>query len=456
MHDVLFRGGTVVTATGATVQDVYVRDGHVSALTEPGTRLPARSTVDLTGRHVLPGVIDGHSHFRTWSRHCDTLADLARSAAHGGVTTMVPFVMGMNAAGTDLMSRVTDCIDEGQASSPIDFGFHAAIADEPDTIRQIGELIDMGVTTFKMFMINRARRMMVDDGFLFRAMTEIGAGGGIAMVHAELEDISAALSTSAQAAAAHDPHARFSIARPPWLEAEATRRALRIAEATGCPLYVVHVTCEAALHEILAARASGQVVFAETCPQYLGLTSDDERALGGLAKVAPPLRTDHDRTALLRAVLNGDIDVVSSDHAPYERSVKDDPAVPFDEIPVGMPGTETLLPVVWKLLSEAGADISLLHRVLTGNPSTIFGLTSKGHIDIGYDADLTIVDLGAQTTVRGDALHSRAGYSAFDGWECPLVVAASYQRGRPVLADGSLQPVTAGGFLSRARRKGSR
>jgi dihydropyrimidinase len=456
MHDVVFRGGTVVNARGTARQDVYVRRGTISAVTEPGVELPVHDVVDVSGRHLLPGILDGHAHFRTWSKHCDDLGDLTRSAAYGGITTIMPFVMGMNAEGTDLRSRVRACVAEGVEASPIDFGFHAAIADEGDTLAQLPELIDLGVTTFKMFMINRARKMMVDDGFLYRAMSEIAARGGIAMVHAELEDLSDALAASRAAADARDAHERFSIVRPAWLEAEATRRALEIAAATECPLYVVHVTCEAALDAIRAARSRGQTVYAETCPQYLGLTHDDERRLGGLAKVAPPLRSERDRAALTAAVISGDIDVVSSDHAPYEREVKANPSTPFEEIPVGMPGTETLLPVVWKILSEAGADIATLSRVLSSNPARIFGLASKGHVEAGRDADFTILDLESSSTIDGDALHSRAGYSAFDGWSAPLRVVASYQRGHAILENGRIPEAAPGEFLPRPQTDGGR
>lgn len=451
MFDVVFRAGMVVSDSGTLVQDVYIRDGLISAVSEPGSNLPAKTVVDVSGSHMLPGVIDAHAHFRTWSKHCDDLGELTRSAAHGGITTIMPFVMGMNAEGTDLISRVRTCIADGLQSSSIDFGFHAAIADEEGTLEQIGELSDLGVASFKMFMINRARKMMVDDGFLYRAMGEIARHGGIAMVHAELEDLSGALASSKQAESAIDAYERFSIVRPAWLEAEATRRAIAIAADTECPLYVVHVTCEAALDEIRAARSRGQVVYAETCPQYLGLTIDDQRRLGGIAKVAPPLRTERDCAALKEAVISGEIDVVSSDHAPYTRAVKENPSSRFEDIPVGMPGTETLLPVTWKLLSEAGADISTLHRVLTGNPAKIFGLKSKGQIEIGRDADFTIVRLDETSTIDGDALHSRAGYSAFDGWQIPLAVKSTYQKGRAVLHDHKMAAEASGTFLKGSR-----
>lgn len=459
MYDLAFVNGAVVSEDGEAALDVFVTGGKISALAARGAQLRAHEIVDVSGLHVLPGVIDAHAHFRTWSQHSDDLGQLATSAASGGVTTVLPFVMGMNAEGTDLLSRVEACIAEGTESSPIDFAFHAAIADEPETLQQIERVMDLGVTSFKMFMINRARRMMVNDEFLYQAMSTIAKQGGLAMVHGELEDICNALALSDQVTTSTDAHERFSRSRPTWVEAEATRRAIEIAAATECPLYVVHVTCEAALDVIREARSKGQIVYAETCPHYLGLTLDDQRRLGGLVKVAPPLRSVSDNRALTAAVLSGDIDVVSSDHAPYTRANKTVADMPFEQVPVGMPGTETLLPVTWSLLKNEGAPLSMVHRVLTANPSRIFGLQSKGQLAVGFDADITLVNLQGSTTIDGSSQHSSAGYSAYDGWDVPLEIAGSYQRGIEVLSGNGTLAQTRGSLVCSSRQpamKGAR
>lgn len=449
MYSLALRGGSVVSETQTSRKDIFVTDGVVSAVADPHNAIEAARDVDVSGLHVLPGIIDAHTHFRTWSKHCDSLAELATSAAHGGVTSVCGFVMGMHMGERDLLGRIGACRDEGDAGLPIDYAFHAAIAAEPDTIEQIPEAIERGVTTFKMFMINRARRMMVDDAFLHTAMRRIAQHGGLAMVHAELEDVVGSL--GAQLQGQTDEIGLFTGSRPDWVEAEATRRALRLAADTGCPLYVVHVTCEAALDEIRAARQRGQTVFAETCPQYLALTDDDQRAQLGLAKIAPPLRTARDCQVLGDAVLSGDVDVVSSDHAPYEKAVKAAPGVAFSDVPVGMPGTETLLPIAWKVISERGGSLNTLVRVLATSPAETLGIPGKGRIDVGYDADFTIVDTTRNTTIDGSRLHSTAGYSCFDGWTAPLEVVTTVLRGETVLDDGKLTPDLAGRFLPRQR-----
>ncbi|WP_033288865.1 dihydroorotase [Amycolatopsis jejuensis] len=449
MYSLALRGGSIVSDTGTARKDVFVTGGVISAIADPDNEIEAERTVDLHGKHVLPGIIDAHTHFRTWSKHSDSLSELAVSAAYGGVTSLCGFVMGMHMSEHDLLGRIGACRAEGASGMPIDFGFHAAIAAEPGTVDQIPEAIDRGVTTFKMFMINRARKMMVDDAFLHTAMRRIADHGGLAMVHAELEDVVGSL--SAQLRGNTDDIGLFTGSRPAWVEAEATRRALRLAADAGCPLYVVHVTCEAALDEIRAARQRGQTVFAETCPQYLTLTEADQRAQQGLAKVAPPLRTERDCQVLADAVLSGEIDVVSSDHAPYEKSVK---SGAFAEVPVGMPGTETLLPVTWKAISDRGGSLNTLVRVLATSPAETLGIPGKGRIDVGYDADFTVIDTAGETVIDGSALHSTAGYSCFDGWTAPLRVENTFLRGEPLLEKGSLPEVPAGVFLP--RRQGVR
>lgn len=453
--DLVIEGGTVVDEQSERALNVYVRNGSIAAITEPHERLTARQSLDARGLSVLPGMIDAHTHFRTWSKHSDTFGEMSDAAAVGGITTVAGFVMGMNAEGTTLASRVRECLADASSTSPIDFAFHAAIADERHTLDELSEMVELGITSFKMFMINRARRMMVDDGFLLDAMKHISQLGGMPMVHAELEDLSKALAAEAHDNPALSQVQRFVAARPTWLEAEATRRAIQIAHQADVPLYVVHVTCEEALNEIRRARQQGLTVFAETCPQYLSLTDDEMERQGGLVKVAPPLRSEHDRRALVDAVLSGEINVVSSDHAPYTREVKTDSATDFLDIPVGMPGTQTLVGVTWKVLSEAGGGPRDLVRVLAANPSRIFGLTGKGRIEVGADADITLVNFDDSTTVSAAELHGTAGYSAYEGWRLPLRIVETLQRGQSVLKNDRLRANQVGRFIARTPSGGA-
>jgi dihydroorotase-like cyclic amidohydrolase len=238
------------------------------------------------------------------------------------------------------------------------------------------------------------------------------------------------------------------------VEAEATRRALALAAKAGCAVYFVHVSTDEAMRAIRLARAHGQPVFAETCPQYLNLTVDDFIRLGGLAKIAPPLRGESDRAALLQTTLRGEINVIGSDHAPYTVADKQGDlwAAPF-----GAPGTETLLAMTYRALAAAGADVCALARLLAAEPARIFGLyPHKGLIAVGSDADLTLVDFAAETVVDGAAQHNTSGYSPYDGLPAPLRVAGSFLRGQPLLRDGALVATQLGRFLPRGAPESQR
>jgi D-hydantoinase len=445
-YDLAIRGGVVVSEHGAVEADIYVSGGRVAALTDPGVLpLPARTEIMANGLHVLPGVIDAHVHFRTLSKHSDNFQQMSRSAAYGGVTTVIGHIMGMNASDLRPAERAARFIDEASQGASTDYGFHLAITDEPGTLEDIPEICKMGVNSFKMFMAYRARGMQIDDGTMLAAMGVIQDAGGTVMVHAEAGDLADRLELERKG---EQTVYALAQSRPPWIEAEATRRALVIAEKAGCGIYFVHVSCSEALRQIALARSHGQSVTAETCPQYLNLTVDDFVRLGGLAKIAPPLRAASDNAALVSAALAGDVQVVASDHSPYTAADKQ-----FDDlwaVPMGAPGTETLIPATWRALHAGGGDICQLARVLCAEPARAFGLyPAKGVIAISSDADFTIVDLRADTVIDGGQQHNTSGYSPYDGMVAPIQVKASYLRGEPLLSDASLTHESLGRFIRR-------
>lgn len=447
--DLVIRNGTVVHENGTVVQDVYVRDGSIAALSSPTSHFSAEAEIDASGLHVLPGIIDAHTHFRTFSKHSDDFASMSRSAAHGGVTTVIAHIMGMNVTENSPAERVAHFIAEAAGGgSSTDYGFHVAITDESGTIGDIAEIAGMGVNSYKMFMAYRARKMQVDDGMMLSAMEAIRLVGGTVMVHAEAGDLADKLEHDAQESLEEQDAELLADSRPPWIEGEATRRAIVIASKAGCPVYFVHVSCRDALDAIGDARRRGQRIYTETCPQYLNLTVDDFVRLGGLAKIAPPLRAPLDRTSLVAAAAAGDVQVVASDHSPY--TVEDKDLSDLWAVPMGAPGTETLLSMTWRALAADGAPISLLARVLSAEPARIFGLyPRKGTLSVGSDADITVVDLHRRTTVRGSEQHNTSGYSIYDGLDAPLSVVASFLRGAPLLQDGTLVDAKMGRFIAR-------
>lgn len=449
-YDLRVVGGLVVDEHGSRPCNVYVRGGVVAAITAPEVLLPAQRHDDVSGMFVLPGVIDAHTHFRTYSAHCDDFGGLCMSASYGGITTLMAFVMGMGAPGTTLGQRIDHFMGEASGSAAIDYSFHAGLIEEENWLAGLEAAMGHGVMSFKMFMTYRDRGLMVGDDFMYRAMVEIAKRDGLAMVHAECGDIIDALGRR-QLGGLSKPSA-YGVSRPSWTEAEAARRAVVLGDKAECPVYFVHVSSEEALVVLLEARQRGQRVYIETCPQYLNLTDEVMDAQGALAKIAPPLRSASDVSALRRGLVSGDIDVVGSDHAPYTRSQKGDPEH-FDEAPVGAPGTETLLRMTAKAVVEVGGSLSDLVRLTCGNPARIFGLADrKGSITVGGDADFTVVDGSRSSVVDGSRQHSSSDYSLFDGLSAPVDVKASYVRGRKLMGDGgNLGAVAEGEYLARRR-----
>jgi len=452
VFDLAILGGDVVSETEIIPADIYVREGRVAGLTERGLRLPAKVTSDATGLHVLPGVLDVHAHFRWFSPHSDTFAQMSRSAAFGGVTTVIGHLMGMNTSSLRPRDRVERMLGEAEGNATTDYSFHLGLADEDHALSDIERIVSMGITSFKMFMAYRSRKIMVDDLFMLQALRRLRAEGALPLIHAELGDAADELEAEIRGHERNPGPAALARSRPPWIEAEAVRRALTLARAAGSDCYFVHLSTADSVNHVVEARSQGQVAFAETCPQYLNLTTEDFVRAGNVAKIAPPLRSEEHRNGLLQAVKGGRVNVVGSDHSPH--TVADKQGGDLWAVPWGAPGTETLLPMTWRALQSVGLDLTAVARLLAAEPARIFGLyPRKGTIAVGSDADFTIVDTSATTTIASSQQHSSAGYSLYDRIKCPMRLTGTFLRGRPLLVNGELRDDRDGRFLARSPRQ---
>ncbi|MBI4280456.1 MAG: dihydropyrimidinase [Armatimonadetes bacterium] len=431
--DLIIRGGMVVTGGAVVEADVVVQDGVIAGVGRPGTAPAAREVVDASGKHVIPGAIDAHFHFKTFSLHDDTLESAIRSAAHGGITTVVGFIRGRE--GMTARQTVDHFKAEGE-KAVVDFAFHLNLGPHDDFAAHIADGLERGITSFKMFMAYARRGFMLDDGLLYRAMRGVAAAGGLAMVHAENGSIIDRLEDEFAEAGRRSP-VDFSHTRPAFAEVEAIRRAIQLAEAAGCPLYVVHVSTAGGCAAVAEARARGLPITGETCPQYLTLDDGAMARFGSLAKIAPPLRAVADRHALWQGLTRGDLSTVGSDHSPYRRTAKEASADIF-EVPFGAPGTETLLPVLYSEgVLRRGLSPAWLARVISENPARVFGLyPRKGIIAPGADADLVILDPSVRWTVRAADLHSVSDYTLFEGMALLGRPVDSWVRGQRVLRGG--------------------
>ncbi|HEY7523240.1 MAG TPA: amidohydrolase family protein [Candidatus Limnocylindrales bacterium] len=418
-HTLAINDADVVAADGRFRGSVGIRDGLIATLSrEP---LGGDREIDAGGKALIPGVVDVHCHFHIAQGHgedavasSDDYVIGPRAAAFGGVTTFVDFAI--QPRGRSALDTVRGRIEEAEAGSIVDFGFHSSLTDpRPEVLNEIDPIMDLGVASFKFFMAYRAWGFHVDHGFLQGAMSRIAARGGICAVHAEDDEI---LEFWRQKCAAEDPAdmMNHSRSRPELAEEMAIESAIALARETGATLYVVHTSTGRGLQAIVRGRVGGARVIAETCPHYLAFTHDVyARPEGRYFTMTPPLRADGNRQRLWQGVADGEVDVVASDHNSFTR-VQKDQATGFLDVPPGLAGTEMLLPFMLSEGVNAGR-ISLERAVelVSTAPARIHHLETKGSIQVGKDADLVLVDLSAERLVSDQSLHDPLAYTVYAG-----------------------------------------
>ena len=427
--DLLLTGGTVVTGEGIRRADVGVRGEKIVAVGPDLPREGVREVIDVTGKYVLPGVIDVHVH----PVYLDTVEDCSRVAAYGGTTTLLHFAYART--GESLLEQVESMLEDGLAHSCLDFGLHGGLFEAPKQVPEIPKVMELGVRTFKFFLTYLKQGWYTDDYQLIKAMDILAQRGGMAMVHAEngggIDYLEDKYLKGPNASAKY-----FNASRPAALEEEAVFRAIRLAEVVGCRLYIPHVTSARALRPIRMAQEEGLPVFAETCPQYLTLTQEVIEERGALAKIGPPIRTAEDREALWAALRDGTLQTVGSDHAPKYKDVHGD----FLEQPFGSPQAETLLPLTYDGgVNKGRISLVRLVQVLCENPARIFGLyPRKGTIAVGSDADLVVFDPTREFTIRAENQHTNARYTLYEGRTVLGWPVMTFQRGHKVLWEGKI------------------
>ena len=421
-----------------------VADGRISAVSERLAPEADTRVVDADGLLVLPGCVDVHTHTRLPSRELpDRFFDDSVAAAHGGTTTFLAFNnpgTGISEEGaSSLLAGLREFRERTDGESAVDFGLSAVISGrQPDPVSELPELIERGVPTAKAFMVYDFR--LADDA-LFAVLAAMGRHGGMLEVHCENATIVDAL--TARALARGETGLRHhALTRPPYVEAEATHRAIALAHAAEASVYIVHLSCADALAEVVAAKARHWPVYAETCPHYLVWTdaryasSDDGEVMRSV--ISPPLRSEADRQALWLGVVHGGIDVLATDHVPDRLAVeKRLPAPPFPEVSNGAPGIETLLSVGYGAGVAAGRiSIERMVDVLATTPARLFGLPSKGAVEVGRDADLVLFDPLAEQTIGQAELHHSSDFTPFEGLEVRGAVRGVLLRGEAVIRDG--------------------
>ncbi|MEV6779866.1 dihydropyrimidinase [Streptomyces syringium] len=442
MTRTVIRGGLVITAAEEGRMDVLVEDGKVAALATPDSAFAegwtADRTIDATGKYVIPGGVDAHTHFDLpfgGTASCDTFETGTRAAAWGGTTTVVDFAV--QSRGRSLREGLDTWHAKSQGTCAIDYGFHMIVSDVNEhTLKEMDGLVEEGVSSFKLFMAYPGV-FYSDDGQILRAMQQASGNGGLIMMHAENGIAIDVLIEQALARGESDPRYHGEV-RKALLEAEATHRAIQLARVAGSPLYVVHVSAEEAVAELARARAMDLPVFGETCPQYLFLSTDNlaEPGFEGAKYVcSTPLRPREHQAALWRGLRTDDLQVVSTDHCPFCFSgQKELGRGDFSKIPNGLPGVENRM----DLLHQAVVDGHLSRRrwieIACAAPARMFGLyPQKGTIAPGADADIVVYDPHARQTLSAETHHMNVDYSAYEGKTVTGQVQTVLSRGELVI-----------------------
>src|SRR5690349_1397638 len=455
--DTIITNGQVVTATDVSMADVAIADGKVSAIGKDLPRENASSVIDAGGRYVFPGGIDVHTHLDMpfgGTTSADDFETGTRAAAFGGTTTLIDFAIQYK--GQPLRAAFDAWMQKASSKATTDYGFHCIITDLPDArIDEMSSMVREGVPTFKLFMAYPGV-FMLDDASIFKAMRKASSLGGMICMHAEN---GGAIDVIVQQALAEGKTAPkyHALTRPTTAEAEATARAIALAEMAGSPVYIVHLSCNDALEKVREARDRGLPVYAETCPQYLYLSLDDMDKPGfESAKYVftPPLREKWHQEKLWTGLKQDHLQVVSTDHCPFcfkeqKEMGKDD----FTKIPNGGPGIEHRMSLIYSGgVGKGRFSVNRFVELVSTTPAKLFGLyPRKGTIAVGSDADLVIFDPARKHTISAKTHHMRVDYSMFEGIEVTGMPDLVLSRGRVIVeGDKFLGRPGAGEFLKRA------
>ncbi len=436
---ILIKNGRIITATDDYVADIFIEGEKVKAIGK-GLPVKADKEIDASGKLVFPGGIDPHVHLDmpfmgTFSS--DNYETGTRAALFGGTTMVIDFVLQKQ--GNSLQSALDEWNSRAQGNCVGDYSFHMAVTDfNENTKKEIKHMIEKeGIVSFKTFMAYKGA-LMIDDRQMIGLMEEVKEHGGLINVHATNGDMIDYLIAKHKAERKLSPLYHY-LSQPEVTEAEASERFVEMAGYTGCPGYIVHLTCEGALNAVRNATAKNRKVFVETCIQYLILDASlyEKNFEGAKWVMSPPLREKKDQATLWAGINQGLVQVVATDHCPFMWEQKKMGEKDFSKIPNGHPAIENRMELLFSEgVSKGKITLNKYVEVACTNPAKIFGMfPSKGTIAVDSDADIVIFDPNEQHTISAKTHHMNVDYSGYEGWEVTGKVKTVLLRGQVAIDD---------------------
>lgn len=453
--DLLIKNGTVVTETEMFRGDIAVQNGKIAMI---GTALdvPATTVVDAKGKYVLPGAIDAHTHLAMpfgGTVSADGYLAGTRAAACGGVTTVFDYPMQRKGMG------ILETVEKRRAmcdpEACVDYAFHCIVTDlnGGSLLNEFQAAADYGITSFKCFFVYKKEGMMVDDATFIKVLLKAREVGAITNLHAENPDVIDMNIEQFRREGKTSAWYHY-LSRPEWVEAEADKRAVHWAKSVNAPLYLVHMADREGLEAAVAAKRGGAPIYIETCPQYLEFTCDVYKRPDGRNFVcSPPMKGEESREALWKAVADGSIDTVATDHCPFQSYEKDWGKDDFTKIPNGCAGVENLYPYMLSAANEGKIPFPRAVQLCAANPAKIFGCVSKGSLTVGKDADIVLYDPEKTFTISVKNMHSDYDHTIWEGKTLKGYPVQTYVRGKLVYKDGEFTGTPGyGQFVKRVPR----
>ena len=431
----LFKNGTVINGSQKFRADVAVENGKITQIgvnLEPhdGTEI-----VDCTGKFVLPGAIDAHTHLAMpfgGTISSDDYFAGTRAAACGGTTTVFDFVL------QDFGETMVDAVKRRDAMcapvAAVDYSYHVAVKDvSGDLLDSIEDAVKFGVPSFKVFMVYD---FGVTDGVFYKVLKKAKECGALIEVHAENNEMVNTLTAEYLSQGKTSAWYHY-MSRPEFVEAEADIRAIQWAKALDAPLYIVHLANKDGVKAVTEAKDEGYKIYAETCPQYLEFTCDVYKREDGRNFVcSPPMKGEESREALWAAIARGDIDTIATDHCPFQSYEKDWGKDDFTKIPNGCAGIENMFPYMLSAANEGKITFEKAVELCCENPAKIFGCTDKGSIEAGKDADIVVYDPTTEFTITNDKMHSDCDHTVWEGIKLKGYPEKTFSRGKLVYDKG--------------------